>query len=1219
MPQLSQDLNELRHQARRLVLVRGMAVILGTLCGMAMTLVGVDYVLRWQWGWARWCQSITWGVMSSLVAWRYFVRPWWTPLTSQDLAKAIHRRWPNQTPDLISATEFEVSALAISQGAPFLQQVTISRGQLQLATIPWRSVIWPARAYLAVAGAVISIGLLTLSFTFASELTGVGVCRLFMPWSSLEWPQRTNLIYLDHEFRRIDLTSPPALRTAQGEILTLYVGDRDGALPPIVEYQRKNQTGEIENGELKQSTLRDENGEPRQVAIAHFPASESFLFRATGGDDERAPWLDVRVVPPPKIHAFRITLTPPAYTDLPVEETTSGVGHVQGLIGTLVDIQAESATPLQAVNLNFGSEPRRAIPLLESGRELKFGWRIASAERSTYWLDLTDKEGLRAANPPRHEVHGIADQAPIVSIDSPETDLRVTPHAVIQIEGEARDDLGLQRVELVYELPVIGTEGQVVTEQRIVPLSSAQSGSTSHVIHTTLEMSSLGLSPGTQVRYWLQGADRFDLDGATGQVGRSAIRTLSILSDEDKRNELSGQQQRLAEKLTQLRERQAGVEMSTRELHEQWNMVGSFRSDDALTLSRIQTEQKEISQQLSASSQGVLGELRKLLDVYHQNQIQDAQLLQLLQGWDEMLSPLVNDVLPQIEENLRSTRQNAFPLSEGKTKQSTPVAHAIEQAHSGQTRIIADLDKLSKDLRTWKRRLDFDQKLTEMVRKQKELVEQSVTVGKSTTAKRIDELTPQEQADIARVAERQNTLARDVDQFMSQLQENHPENDESLTSSHESQLSMARQLAELKAAATMRDIADQLKLNHIQSATEAQSNLVESLESLRRNWDQGSRPTVKNDIEQLQKALSDVADLAQKQRLLADRTATLDPPSADSSRTEAFDELSRQQDELAANAHQLAERLLRERRSDVAAIARRAQQRMQDASSQLEQESISSALEQQKEADDELGQMKSKLESDLAQTSQKADRERLAEFGELIGALIARTQAARDETIRLEELRVVQGKWTRSQLKTVQRLSDNQRELATSCHDVLSELEGRRVMSLCLGLAVEHQKHAADRLNERLTNQETQVEQTTALSLLEQFQSSLIPPAEPDAQDSISSKGSPPAESAAESSPASETLSAEVRLLLSMQEDILNRTRTLAETQATGHPLTEVQLAEHRRLSDRQRKITEAANEILQQAAASSHINPDGDSDSDSQPALEEPTRQADVPQERMP
>ena len=55
--------------------------------------------------------------------------------------------------------------------------------------------------------------------------------------------------------------------------------------------------------------------------------------------------------------------------------------------------------------------------------------------------------------------------------------MRVTALAEIPIEGEARDDLGLQRVELVYELPVMSESGQVATEQHSVLLNTDQTGS----------------------------------------------------------------------------------------------------------------------------------------------------------------------------------------------------------------------------------------------------------------------------------------------------------------------------------------------------------------------------------------------------------------------------------------------------------------------------------------------------------------------------------------------------------------------------------------------------------------------------------------------------------------------------------------------------------------------------------------------------------------------
>ena len=44
--------------------------------------------------------------------------------------------------------------------------------------------------------------------------------------------------------------------------------------------------------------------------------SESFSFRAAGGDDDTMPWHEVEVVEPPRLESLEIVVHPPAYTGL---------------------------------------------------------------------------------------------------------------------------------------------------------------------------------------------------------------------------------------------------------------------------------------------------------------------------------------------------------------------------------------------------------------------------------------------------------------------------------------------------------------------------------------------------------------------------------------------------------------------------------------------------------------------------------------------------------------------------------------------------------------------------------------------------------------------------------------------------------------------------------------------------------------------------------------
>ncbi|MFO1005627.1 MAG: DUF4175 family protein [Planctomycetaceae bacterium] len=1195
MSGLAHDLETLRRRAHRFILVRGAAAVIATIVGMGVLLGSLDSLVRWPDQAGRWAQSAIWLASIFAVGWIYLVRPLRAQLTHRDLAQLIHRRWPAQTPDLTSAVEFESAQFNSDTGAPLLQQVTASRAQLQLATVPWQTVVAPQRTYGALASAALSLVVFGLAVMSFQETAAVGALRLTSPWMDLDWPRRVTLVYLDRDFVPIDTSRSPAVRTGQGEPLTIYIQNRTGSLPAKVKFERQTLTGEREQGELRQATLTDSQGLPHQVAVATPSSLASFKFRALGGDDDRAPWMTINVVPPPRVQSFDITLTPPQYTGRPPEITTSGVGHLQGLVGSRIDIRCRATTPLQSAILNQDNSPRQTLTISPDHQEFTLDWTISAAERSTYWLDLTDSLGLRASNPPRYEIRGVADLEPVVTLLTPSSDLRVTPDAEISIAGEARDDLGLRLTELVYEIPAAASTTGTATpsvplEQHAIPLGPTQPGQLEQSIQTTWKLAELNLAAGTQVRFWLQAKDACDLHGMNGQVGRSAVRVISILTPEEKQQEFSSQQLQIAERIHQLRDKQATLEQSTREIVEQWKSIGSLRPAEIQELENLQVRQSELSRELGQGSGSVLGELKTLQQERASNQLNDPQSSESLARWEATLAPLAEEVLPDVVARLEATRQGVASNAASQPRAKEQATEALNHAHSGQLRTLDDLTRLSSELAEWRRDEDLDKRLDDIARRQSELREQSLAIGQQTSAKSLTDLSSQEQTDLARAADRQISLARDVEHLASQLEANaSPTNPSPIDAAV---ADMAKQLADLSVAATMRDASDALRQNHIQSATDTQQGLIDTLNKLKMSIEQQRSQSARSELETLRKSMHEAQELAKRQAELRRRTEALTTPSADSQRATNAAETQQLQQELADQTEELAQRLRLDQKSDTSGAARRASERMLEAQASLEQDQVPQTLERQSEALDELKQVQDSLDQAVQKASIQADQERISSVGQLIVALRERAQATLEETARLEQLRTSQGKWTRSQLKSVQLAAESQRDISQSCEEAKEQLGSSGVLGLCISMAAEHFQTAATQLGERNAGNQTQSQQQAGIQLLDQFIASLSPPTAPNAQEQPNA----PQEAANvrnQTAGASPLMAAEVRLLLKMQEEILATTRGLADVKSQGQTLTDEQTDELNQLRDRQKRLAQTARSMIsKQKLSDDHVGP---------------------------
>ena len=254
---------------------------------------------------------------------------------------------------------------------------------------------------------------------------------------------------------------------------------------------------------------------------------------------------------------------------------------------------------------------------------------------------------------------------------------------------------------------------------------------------------------------------------------------------------------------------------------------------------------------------------------------------------------------------------------------------------------------------------------------------------------------------------------------------------------------------------------------------------------------------------------------------------------------------------------------------------------MREAHESLEQEQVTESLDRQSEALDELKDVQDSLGEAFEEASVRADQERINAAGQLIVALRARAQSTHEETVRLEQLRVTQGKWTRSQLKSLQQTADSQRDIAQSCEQAGKQLGSTGILGLCIELATGHFQTAATLLDERNAGSQPQTQQLAGIQLLDQFIASLSsPPSQsPPPEQNNSEHEQPNLKS--QSPGASPLMAAEVRLLLKMQEDVLTRTRVLAGLKSSGQSLTDEQISELHHLRDRQKRLVQTARAMI--------------------------------------
>lgn len=1165
----------IRASVRHAALIRGVALAVALVVGLLLGWVALDWTLHLDSPLVRGIAALSFVSLVVLAVQQLILRPWNSPLRDVDLALLVERHDPALAGDLASAVEFArdttrngtLSALEQDLVSRTLDRLPLhSDGAWIETTALIRSV--------ALAGLV---GALFLGLTLiAPQTASIALQRLGLPWAALEWPRRNTLQFLDADLRPIETGG---WRVAEGEPLTLYVADIHENLPARVLLEVRHPEGTVDREELRLATLRDAGGTSRQVAVLSLtPTRGPLELSARGGDDDRLAPLRLDVAPPPAIESFEITLTPPAYSGKPPETVTGGVGHIQGLVGTEVSLKAVANTPLSRVVFNR-AQTREELPVGEDRRTIVTSFAIATGDRTSYWFELTDEHGLKHANPPRYEIRGIVDREPAIRIVQPEVDLRVQPDAEIPFALEASDDLGLQRVELVTSIP-----GSAVPDE-VRPLEEFSNGVRESRPQTLVKIREFNPTPGTQLAFRGQAVDRFQLEGKPPHVARSGPRLIEIISVEEKRQELAGRQAGVAESLDRARTVQSQVQQQIQELQIQWDKTKTLREEDRALLSRLELAQQEVREELLDPRRGALGRVTELRRETEWNRLDDAGTAGRFDRLQQDLGQLEKELLPKVDGGLDELRRGA----ESASSQSARTGEQLKKTVASQQEVVDSLSGLLGELQEWRTQEDLRRRVSELASSQKTLAEETQKLGGKTLSRMLSSLTPQEQADVARLAERQARIAGDLESIERSAAE--PSSPMSPDGSADEQKQAADALGQAGASGKLRRAAGLMQENRMQQAAELQQEVLETLTKLDTSLSGGEANEQETLVKRLEQAREEAAGLREQQsELQRDLESLPSQPGDAAQKKDELESLEKRQEELQKRATSFAQKLRKRDLSQPAASARHGAERMAGAEEALEEENVPEAMRQQKEALQDLEQAERELGAMEQQARVDDALRELQAAGEQASALAERQEALREETQRLEAIRVEQGKFSRSQLRTLQQTREGEEALAKEIETLAGRVKDRPVLELGTTLALDAARAAAAGLSERTTGEATQGRQREVTEQLRLLAASLAPADDMPQESEDPSQQKEPMPQGGKPSSGSTAAVAELRMLKAMQEHLLDRTTKLLGSRST--PLTEADESELKELAARQQTLARLADALLKGAGAADRGEP---------------------------
>jgi hypothetical protein len=660
-----------RAKLRRLLWCRGVAWLAAVLVGWAVFAGVVDYWFHVSSG-LRLVFLAAAALSALFVGWRFLGRPLALAVSDLDLALRVERRHPELMESLSATVSFQnASADDALAGSVALRRAVVRRAVAQSERVHFDEIVDPTATRRAVWTASAAAAVAALLALVDPASAAVALQRLCQPFADVEWPKRTALAFV----------SLPT-RVAKGDPFAFEIEAR-GVVPGRIDVLFR-----FADGQTPPPTAATPSAGSANRFVGGLPAAmQPFHVRVRGGDAE-TDWIAVDVVPAPDVESLSVTVSPPAYTNLPTVHHPVGRGHVDAVVGANVRVLATSNKPIVAGRLLWQSGERTDGVVSEDGASCLASFSVVRDD--SYRIVLEDAGGMtnEHRSPKPYRVKAIQDAPPVVKLESPAGDADVTPKARIPLRAMVRDDFGVQDVVLAFRIETTEAgraAGGAAPDFERVPLTlDPQTQRWTH----DWNLSSLPLSLGAVVVLKVAARDFRDDPGPN--VGESREVRLRIVSEGDLLRQMEAEQRLLREEIDRLKKLQEAALSQTRDLHEKASAPLQATDADREKLQNAETIQRRVREKTSESDGSIQKRIRDLLDRLADNQVDDLDAAKRLTLMDSELSRLALQHLPEIEQSLTEARKSIGLGGRAPSRSDAPVEGASPSA--SQSRRDGDAD-----------------------------------------------------------------------------------------------------------------------------------------------------------------------------------------------------------------------------------------------------------------------------------------------------------------------------------------------------------------------------------------------------------------------------------------------------------------------------------------------------------------------------------------------
>ena len=1130
-------LTRMRRTVRHRLVLYGLFAVLAGGVAAFFTVVAVD--------WLVWLPSVLRVVVSVLffagfvgAVMHWIVTPLRVRFSMGELAGKLERHFRPLHDRLASSVNFlergDADSSSMARRVVDTTEEAIESLRLEsalaIAPVVWRGALFCASAIF-----------MALSIWLSPDWVRTGFYRYVYPSGDIEWPRSVSI-----------LPMTAGQTVAMGESAAVRMQVRRGLRDSLRAVVHLRET----DGTVNTLTLQGEGDGVFSTTIDAVTSDLAYWFEA--GDDStiRNP-ATIRVVRRPEVvDAFAVIEPPPYAAKRPVRTEDLRDGSVSAPQGGFVSVTLRIGKPIPP------DATRSALGLqLESGEMISLEVDAADAQKVTARFEVTqdvefrpvlrDEYGFENRGAPLYSVRAVSDASPTVAVLQPPSIAEITPDGSVRVVVRAEDDFGVERIDLVCELPSIA-------EPRTISLGEqmrvADEGPTVQAFANYVwSVAALALSPGDVVIYAALAVDNYRGPGSTGQESRSTPLRLKVVSAAEYEIRVREDLAAVEERLRRLTFDQADLHDHTRTVLRPTSMsgLGLQLPDDAVR--PLTDAEREVVSSLSVSQVKMSRQLREA-------------------------AARLDDIVRRIEDNLsneREERTRVAALAEAvRTVAVGPAAAAsaslsrareqsdaiaeqanISDAAKSQETAMHRLHEVLRAMGQWGTFQGLISRTRDLLDRQSEIRSQTAELGKSMLGKPVESLDGEERNALRRNQRLQEQITDDVTQHLARLEQQEDASREKDPSGADAIDAALRGARANDMARHFREAADAIGANRTAAATNEQRAAAEALRKMLSALQERETRELAQLRKRIDLAAQQVAALIDEQRAVRAASEEAGLFSADQS---AFEALAVQQRTLGRNAKMFSEELMEnEPTADAGRRVRQSSVPMARAESDLAAKQAAAAVVSQDEALKLLADAHDALLAAEQQTAEALFRRTLGEIRDDLQAMLAGQQAVNAGIAELQGAVAKLGRVGRSEAREAAKLAHEQLEVRGMVATTLPDLEQVAVYRWALERVGRWMDESRSALDERRVDDDLRATTERIEHELEKLIAAIIETESLplDTEFAEAESGGRGGAGDAASSAAPVPTVAELLVLKAMQNDINERTATLYAKFDASNPM----------------------------------------------------------------